>query len=139
MAATYKQYKPQDLYVPVSDPDTLEADNEYDLPVLGFRPTGSAFFDAFMSNLEHYGIRNARFHAELLGINYAEMCIAIGVITGMTYTDFVEGYVLVKATDLLRKKSRETMMKDIAARVGFSYSGFYHFMVRHRQWEKKRR
>jgi hypothetical protein len=139
MAATFKQYSPQELYVPVSKPDTLEAENEYDLPALGFRPTGGVFFDAFMRNLERYGIRNARFHADLLGINYGEMCIAISVITGRTYTDFVEGYVLVKADDLIRNKSEKTTMKDIAASVGFSYSGFYHFMVRHRKWEKKRR
>jgi hypothetical protein len=139
MAATFKQYSPQELYVPVSNPDTLEAENEYDLPALGFRPTGSVFFDAFMRNLERYGIRNARFHADLLGINYGEMCVAISVITGRTYTDFVEGYVLVKADDLIRNKSGKTTMKDIAASVGFSYSGFYHFMVRHRKWEKKRR
>lgn len=139
MAATFKQYGPRELYVPVSKPDSLEAENEYDVPELGFRRTGGVFFDAFMTNLQHYGIRNARFHADLLGINYAEMCIAISVITGMTYTDFVEGYILVKAEDLLRNKARNTTMRDIAASVGFSYSGFYHFMVRHRKWEKKRR
>jgi hypothetical protein len=139
MAATFKQYSPQELYVPVSKPDSLEAENEFDLPYVGFRPTGGIFFDTFMSNLQRYGIRNARFHADLLGINYGEMCIAISVITGMTYTDFVEGYVLVKAEDLIRNKSGKTTMQDIATCVGFSYSGFYHFMVRHRKWEKKRR
>lgn len=139
MAANFKQYSPQELYVPASKPDTLEAENEYDLPAQGYRPTGSVFFDAFMGNLQRYGIRNARFHGNLLGIKYAEMCIAVSVITGMTYTDFVEGYVLVKAEDLIRNKSGKTTMKDIAACVGFSYSGFYHFMVRHRKWQKKRR
>jgi len=139
MAATFKQYSPQELYVPVSMPDTLEAENEYDLPAQGFRSTGSAFFDTFMANLQHHGIRNARFHAELLGINYAEMCVAVSVITGMTYTDFVQGYILIKAEDLIRNKSAKTTIQDIAASVGFSYSGFYQFMVRHRKWEKKRR
>jgi len=139
MKASFKQYKPQDLYVPVSKPDTLEAENEYDLPYLGYRKTGGIFFDTFMSNLHRYGIRNARFHANLLGIKYPEMCIAISVITGMTYTDFVEGYVIVKAEDLISNKTKKTMMKDISASVEFSYSGFYHFMVRHGRWEKKRR
>jgi len=138
MTATYKQYSPQDVYVPVSKPDSLEADNEFDLPILGFRPTGGVFFDTFMTNLCRYGIRNARFHADLLGINYPEMCIGISVITGMTYTDFVEGFVLIKAEDLIINKSGKTTMKDIAASVGFSYSGFYHFMVRHGRWVKKR-
>ena len=138
MQATFKQYSPQELYVPVSKPDSLEAENEFDLPVSGFRPTGCVFFDTFMTNLSHYGIRNARFHANLLGINYAEMCIAISVLTGMTYTDFTEGYVIVKAEDLIRNKSGKTTMQDIAASVGFSYSGFYHFMIRKGAWEKKR-
>ena len=138
MKATFKQYSPQELYVPVSKPDTLEAENESDVPVQGFRPTGSVFFDTFMTNLSHFGIRNARFHANLLGINYAEMCIAISVLTGMTYTDFTEGYVIVKTEDLIKNKSGKTTMQDIAASVGFSYSGFYHFMIRHKRWEKKR-
>ena len=94
------------------------------------------FFDAFMANLQHHGIRNARFHAELLGINYAEMCVAVSVITGMSYTDFVEGYILIKAEDLIRNKSAKTTIQDIAASVGLSYSGFYQFMVRHRKWGK---
>ena len=122
--------------MPVRKPDSHDTENESELK--GCIPTGCIFFDTFMTNLSHYGIRNAPFHANLLGINYAEMCIAISVLTGMTYTDFTEGYVIVKAEDLIRNKSGKTTMQDIAASVGFSYSGFYHFMIRKGAWEKKR-
>jgi len=140
MNPTYKQYAPRELYVPIPVPDTLEAENEYDLAYVGYRHTGSAFFDAFMSNLYHYGRYNASYHARLLGIEYPKLCVTILVLTGMTYTDFVDEYILLLADDLLKNRLKGSELKDVAQRLGFgSYSGFYHFMVSHRRWEKKRR
>ena len=140
MTTAFKQYTPRELYVPIPEPETLEAENEFDLPFVGFRRTGGVFFDTFMSNLYRYGIHNARFHSELLGIKYGEMCVAVNVITGMIYSDFVAEYILLFADDLLKKRQTGMDLKDVASRLGFgTYSGFYHFMVRNRKWEKKRR
>jgi hypothetical protein len=51
MNATFKQYKPADLYINMDQPETLEADSSIEVPTTGFCPTGSAFLDAFVNHL----------------------------------------------------------------------------------------
>ncbi|MDD4991580.1 MAG: AraC family transcriptional regulator [Paludibacter sp.] len=129
MQATFKQYKPADLYINMNQPETLEADSSIEVPTTGFRPTGSAFLDAFVNNLHQRGIHTSDYHARLLGIKRSQLCISILTLTGMPYTDFTEAYVLLMATDLLKDKKNE--LRVTAKRLGFgSYSGFYRFMMR---------
>ena len=125
MNATFKQYKPADLYINMDQPETLEADSSKEVPTTGFCPTGSAF----VNNLHQRGLHSGHFHAKLLGIQRSDMCTTVFTLTGMKYTDFTEAYVLLMANDLLKQKKRDH--KQIGKRLGFrSYSGFYRFMMR---------
>lgn len=125
MNATFKQYKPADLYINMNQPETLEADSSKEVPTTGFCPTGSAF----VNNLHQRGLHSGNFHAKLLGIQRSDMCTTVFTLTGMKYTDFTEAYVLLMANDLLKQKKRDH--KQIGKRLGFrSYSGFYRFMMR---------
>ena len=129
MNATFKQYKPADLYINMNQPETMEADSSIEVPTTGFRPTGSSFLDAFVNNLHQRGIRSGDYHAAKLGIKRTEMCVTILTLTGMKYTDFTEAYILLMATDLLKAPNKD--LKHISKRLGFgSYSGFYRFMLR---------
>ena len=129
MNATFKQYKPADLYINMDQPETMEADSSIEVPTTGFRPTGSSFLDAFVNNLHQRGIRSGDYHAAKLGIKRTEMCVTILTLTGMTFTDFTEAYILLMATDLLKAPNKD--LKHISKRLGFgSYSGFYRFMLR---------
>jgi len=113
----------------MNQPETLGADSSIEVPTTGFRPTGNAFLDAFVNNFHQHGIRTGDYHAHLLGIKRSEMCISILTLTGMTYTNFTEAYILLMAADLLKDKKNE--LKVTAKRLGFgSYSGFYRFMMR---------
>ncbi len=125
MNATFKQYKPADLYINMNQLETLEADSSKEVPTTGFCPTGSAF----VNNLHQRGLHSGNFHAKLLGIQRSDMCTTVFTLTGMKYTDFTEAYVLLMANDLLKQKKRDH--KQIGKRLGFrSYSGFYRFMMR---------
>ncbi|MDR3652852.1 MAG: AraC family transcriptional regulator [Paludibacter sp.] len=129
MKATFKQYTPAELYINMNEPDTFEADGPNETPTNGFRPTGGAFLDAFVGDLHLHGIHTGDYHAALLGIKRVEMCISVLTLTGMSYTDFTEAYVLLMAADLLKDNKKE--LRDVAKRLGFgSYSGFYRFMMR---------
>lgn len=129
MKATFKQYTPAELYLNLDQPETLEADSSIEVPTTGFRPTGNAFLDAFVNNLHQHGMRSGDYHAALLGIKRTEMCISVLTLTGMSYTDFTEAYILLMANDLL--KARKKDLRQVAKRLGFgSYSGFYRFMMR---------
>jgi AraC-like DNA-binding protein len=129
MQAKFKQYTPADLYINMNEPETLEADSSKEVPTTGFRPTGSAFLDAFVNNLHQHGIRTGDYHAALLGVKRSDMCVTVLTLTGMKYTDFTEAYVLLMANDLLKNKKNE--LRVTAKRLGFgSYSGFYRFMMR---------
>lgn len=137
MSITFKQYAPSDLYIGVGEPGTLEPDSELD-DITGFRPIGGAFLNAFVNNLHYLGIHTADFHAAKLGIPRIDFCFAVQILTGMTYTNFTETYILLMANDLL--KDRKTSLKTVSERLGFgSYSGFYRFMLRNGKWEKKKR
>ena len=129
MNATFKQYKPADLYINMDQPETMEADSSIEVPTTGFRPTGSSFLDAFVNNLHQCGIRSGDYHAAKLGIKRTEMCVTILTLTGMTFTDFTEAYILLRATDMLKAPNKD--LKLVSKRLGFgSYSGFYRFMMR---------
>ena len=129
MKATFKQYAPTDLYINMNEPDTFEADGPNETPTNGFRPTGGAFLDAFVGNLHQRGIHTGDYHAALLGVKRSDMCVSISTLTGMSYTDFTEAYILLMANDLLKQKKKD--LKLISKRLGFgSYSGFYRFMMR---------
>jgi len=129
MNATFKQYKPADLYINMDQPETMEADSSIEVPTTGFRPTGNSFLDALVNNLHQHGIRNSDFHAAKLGIKGTEMCVTVLTLTGMKYTDFTEAYTLLMAKDLL--KGTKIDLKKVGKRLGFrSYSGFYRFMLR---------
>ena len=129
MKATFKQYTPADLYIKMNQPETMEADSSIEVPTTGFCPTDCAFLDAFVNNLHQYGIHNGDYHAALLGIKRSDMCISISTLTGMSYTDFTEAYILLMVNDLLKEKKNE--LRVTAKRLGFgSYSGFYRFMMR---------
>ena len=129
MNATFKQYKPADLYINMDQPETMEADSSIEVPTTGFRPTGSSFLDAFINNLHQSGMRSGDYHAAKLGIKRTDMCVTVLTLTGMSYTDFTEAYILLMANDLL--KDTKIDLKHVSKRLGFgSYSGFYRFMLR---------
>ena len=129
MNATFKQYKPADLYINMDQPETMEADSSIEVPTTGFRPSGSSFLDAFVNNLHQRGIRSGDYHAAKLGIKRTDMCVTVLTLAGMSYTDFTEAYILLMAKDLL--KDTKIDLKHASKRLGFgSYSGFYRFMLR---------
>ena len=129
MNATFKQYKPADLYINMDQPETMEADSSIEVPTTGFRPTGNSFLDAFINNLHQRGMRSGDYHAAKLGIKRTDMCVTVLTLTGMSYTDFTEAYILLMAKDLL--KGTKIDLKHVSKRLGFgSYSGFYRFMLR---------
>jgi len=107
MNATFKQYKPADLYINMDQPETMEADSSIEVPTTGFLPTGSSFLDAFVNNLHQHGMRSGDYHAAKLGIKRTDMCVTVFTLTGMKYTDFTEAYVLLMADDLLKPKTKD--------------------------------
>lgn len=129
MKATFKQYTPEELFINLELPDTLEADSPTEIPTSGFRPTGNAFLDAFVQNLHHCGIHSGNYHAKKLGIKTNDLFTTVLTLTGMNYSDFTERYVLLMANELFKHRRRNH--QQIAKRLGFgSYSGFYRFMIR---------
>ena len=107
MNATFKQYKPADLYINMDQPETMEADSSIEVPTTGFLPTGNSFLDAFVNNLHQHGMRSGDYHAAKLGIKRTDMCVTVFTLTGMKYTDFTEAYVLLMADDLLKPKTKD--------------------------------
>lgn len=136
METSFKRYTATELYIPIAELNAHNTNPDNTQALLGFRPTGGAFFDSFMTNLCSKGIRNARFHADLLGISYPELCTCIKVLTGSMYNEFVEEFTLLKAMDLLQNQSPKLEKRYIASLLGFTYAGFYHFMVRKKKWYK---
>ena len=138
MNAKFHQFTPEELYVGMVEPNTLEADVEYDLTENGFRATGCRFLDAFLGNLHQYGCQTAKFHASLLGVEYTDFCFTIITLTGMKFTDFTTRYVLLMANDVLKDKKKS--MPEKAKALGFgSYSGMYRFLIRNKVRVKKSR
>lgn len=139
MKATFKQYSPQELYIPIVKASTLEAEEIMEPTEQGYKRTGGEFFDTFMKQLYKHGRKNASYHAHLLGIPYGKLCVCIQIMTGMPFNDFIDECTLLFADDLLKNRKKSEQLKEVAKRLGFgTYSSFYHFMVRYGRWEKKR-
>ncbi len=129
MCAVFHQFTPAELYIGITEPVNTVADNASEAPATGFHTTGYAFLDIFLANLHQHGMHTANYHAALLGIKKIELCFTLQTLTGMTFTDFTEAYILLMAKDLL--KGTKIDLKDVSKRLGFgSYSGFYRFMMR---------
>jgi len=133
----YKRHSAYELYIPLAELQARQSEPDAEQTLPKFRPTGEAFFDTFMTNLCSKGIQNARYHSSLLGITYPDLCTSIKVLTGKSYTEFVEEFILLKAMDLLQNETTKMEKRHIASLLGFTYSGFYHFMIRHKKWHKK--
>ena len=129
MNANFHQFTPAELYVGLDEPKMLESEGSDEVYTNSFRPTGIGFLDSFVNNLHQHGYHSAKYHASLLGITRTELCFSVLTLSGMTYTDFTEAYILFMANDLLKDKKKE--LREVAKRLGFgSYSGFYRFMMR---------
>ena len=124
MCAVFHQFTPAELYIGITEPINTVADTAYEVPAPGY-----AFLDLFLANLHRHGMHTANYHAALLDIKKIEFCFTLQTLTGMTFTDFTEAYILLMATDLLKAPNKD--LKHISKRLGFgSYSGFYRFMMR---------
>ena len=124
MCAVFHQFTPVELYIGITEPINTVADTAYEVPAPGY-----AFLDLFLANLHRHGMHTANYHAALLDIKKIEFCFTLQTLTGMTFTDFTEAYILLMATDLLKAPNKD--LKHISKRLGFgSYSGFYRFMLR---------
>lgn len=124
MKGSYHQFSPSELYAGIHDTDTLEADQ-----FIGFRASGCTFLDAFVGNLHQHGLRSASVHAGLLGISPKQLCAVIPVLTGWSYINFTEEFILLMTRDLLKSNKKD--LRVIAKRLGFaSYSGFFRFVMR---------
>jgi len=124
MCAVFHQFTPAELYIGITEPINTVADTAYEVPAPGY-----AFLDLFLANLHRHGMHTANYHAALLDIKKIEFCFTLQTLTGMTFTDFTEAYILLMATDLLKAPNKD--LKHISKRLGFgSYSGFYRFMLR---------
>jgi AraC-like DNA-binding protein len=129
MCAVFHQFTPAELYIGITEPINTVADTASEAPAPGFRATSYAFLDLFLANLHRHGMHTANYHAALLDIKKIEFCFTLQTLTGMTFTDFTEAYILLMATDLLKAPNKD--LKHISKRLGFgSYSGFYRFMLR---------
>ena len=124
MCAVFHQFTPAELYIGITEPINTVADNASEAPA-----TGYAFLDLFLANLHRHGMHTANYHAALLDIKKIEFCFTLQTLTGMTFTDFTEAYILLMATDMLKAPNKD--LKLVSKRLGFgSYSGFYRFMMR---------
>ena len=124
MCAVFHQFTPVELYIGITEPINTVADTAYEVPAPGY-----AFLDLFLANLHRHGMHTANYHAALLDIKKIEFCFTLQTLTGMTFTDFTEAYILLMATDLLKAPNKD--LKLVSKRLGFgSYSGFYRFMLR---------
>ena len=124
MCAVFHQFTPAELYIGITEPINTVADTAYEVPAPGY-----AFLDLFLANLHRHGMHTANYHAALLDIKKIEFCFTLQTLTGMTFTDFTEAYILLMATDLLKAPNKD--LKLVSKRLGFgSYSGFYRFMLR---------
>ena len=129
MCAVFHQFTPAELYIGITEPINKVADNVSETPFSGFQATGYPFLDIFLSNIHLYGMHTADFHSAKLEVTKREFCVTIKTLTGMSFTDFTETYILLMANDMLKAKKKE--LGEISKRLGFgSYSGFYRFMLR---------
>ena len=125
MYANFKQYKPIDIFrtcIPAEDTsdDRFEECNH---------KTGCVFLDLFVTHLTKYGLKSGRFHASLLGITQTELFFTVQTLTGLSYTDFIHGYLELMVRELIKKPEYD--LKKISKRLGYhSYSGFYRFVSR---------
>jgi len=129
MCAVFHQFTPAELYIGMIEPTNPTADNALEKPFTGFRATGYPFLDIFLSNLHQYGICSPDFHSAKLEITKQEFCLTLQTLTGLTFSDFTDDYILLMAKDLLKNKNKDLV--KISKQLGFaSYSGFYRFMMR---------
>jgi len=129
MTAIFHQFTPTELYIGIVQPANITDQNQPEPPTLGFHPTGCGFLDAFVANVHNHGVHTTAYHAHLMGVSKTELCFTVLTLTGMSFTDFTDAYILLLAKDLMEDKKND--LKFVAQRLGFgSYSGFYRFIIR---------
>ena len=129
MTAIFRQFTPTELYIGIVQPATITDQNPTEPPTLGFHLTGCGFLDAFVANVHNHGVHTTAYHAHLMGVSKTELCFTVLTLTGMSFTDFTDAYILLMAKDLMEDKKND--LKFVSQRLGFgSYSGFYRFIIR---------
>lgn len=81
-------------------------------------------------NLYKYGNRTMKFHAYLLELDTDELRFTIKTLTGKTFTDFSEDFLVLMIRDLLGDFPKHGKVQKIAKQLGYSTSGLYRFMTR---------
>lgn len=92
------------------------------------RLTGCSMFDCFVSLVSRYYVCGNEFYAKRLGISAPHFNGAIVALTGMTAREWVDGYTLLCAKELLRTRKYE--VREVAKMLGFGTpQGFNQFFV----------
>ncbi len=84
----------------------------------------------FSQNLAKYNNRTLKFHASLLGIEELELRYTIKALTGSSFTDFLEDFLVFKVQDVLGDYPEYGSLREKARLLGFTYLGLYNFMKR---------
>ena len=126
--ARFYQFTPLDVYHKVLP---AEAEKDVSGPLL---PNVDAIFPEFLllfgQNLIRYGNRTLKFHAARLELDADELRFGIKALTGKSFTDFSEDFMVLRIRDLLGEFPTRGSLKEKSRMLGFSMSGLYRFMMR---------
>lgn len=126
--ALFYQFTALDVYHKVLPAD---AKRETAGPIL---PNVDAIFPELLlmlgRNLMRYGNGTLRFHAARLELDMDELRFGVKALTGKTFTDFSEDFLVLRIRDILGEFPERGSLKEKARELGFSMSGLYRFMKR---------
>lgn len=116
--AAFKQFAPEDIYAGIRfvGSDKVVPHNIVYCEVMN-HPTGIEFLDRFADLMKDYGHRFPNWYAGCLGIKTLQLTATVSTLTGCTFVDFMERYLLLLVTDLLTQT--DSPVDAVARRTGF--------------------
>lgn len=116
---SFKQFAPADIYAGVKFEASPDGKIHHDIAhcVISNRPTGIEMLDQFAGLLLLHGHRYPQWYAKKLGLETAQFSYAVSALTGYSCPLFIDTYLLLMITDLLRLT--DSPITAVARRAGF--------------------
>ena len=132
MEHTYKKILPEDVFLSVSERKATEQElwKGYPAVLKGNRPTGCHFMDCFADLMHQYMHFPIESYAKILGLSKDVLSKTIFSLTGITFTEWRERYVMLAARELLLET--DWGIQKIGKRLGFNAcTTFSRFFTKH--------
>lgn len=139
MEETYKQIRPEDIFITFFDREATEAELWQGIPLHfeGNRPSGNNFLDLFARLVRRYGRKDISVFAKRMGVETGDLISAIRAISGLSARDWMNGYSLLAAKELLEKT--DWQIGEISRKLGFTqlcvFSKFFQVKTGMQAWE----